>query len=100
MFSSVRHSVIAFVVSVACLGGFTVRDADAQLTGVKVGMQWSTVRFDGSSDAGLTRRLDPLGGVFFQFGEGPLMVQLEGLVSRRGARAEVNGVRTDSNVIY
>jgi len=68
-------------------------EAAAQTTGAKVGVQWSQFTLEGSAYPGVQRRPGIFGGLYWTFGEGALMGQIEGLAGRMTVRR--NGYDTD-----
>jgi len=68
-------------------------EASAQTTGVKAGVQWTQFKLDGSAYPGIERRPGIFGGLYWTFGEGSLMGQIEGLAGRMTVRR--NGYDTD-----
>jgi hypothetical protein len=90
--------VVVFVVLVAA------RPAAAQsIVGVKGGVQMSTLRFDGRTDPAFVRRPDFTAGLFYEFGQSLVTGQIEGLVSRRGARTDADvspAVDPDTEILY
>ncbi len=89
---------VSFVL--AAVGAATPSTASAQSMGVKGGLQFSTFRFDGATEAATTRRPDAVGGVFYLFGNHRVKGQLEGLLGRKGARTKANGSRIDARILY
>jgi hypothetical protein len=61
-------------------------EASAQAAGLKAGVQWTDLKLDGSAYPGVERRPAFFGGLYWTFGEGALMGQIEGLAGRMTVR--------------